>query len=78
MKFKKPIAGFVFILILMMPLMVYAFGNPIKEGDTFPDIVLPVPKEPTYQKYLGVSGDGTFRIEDIKAEVVIIQIFHSG
>ena len=34
--------------------------------------------DPAYQKYLGVSGKGTFQIKDIKTDVVVLQIFHSG
>lgn len=77
MKNIRTICGLSFIL-LMITVSVYAFGNPIKVGDPFPDIKLPVPQDPSYQKYLGLSGEGTFRIQDIKAEVVIIQIFNSG
>jgi peroxiredoxin len=68
----------VFFLLLFVPANVHAFGNPLKPGDPFPDFQLPVPQDKAQQKYLGVSGKGTFRIQDIQAEVVIIQIFHSG
>lgn len=68
----------VFFLLFIIPANVCALGNPLKPGDPFPDIKLPVPKDKSLQKYLGVSGEGTFRIQDIQAEVVIIQIFHSG
>ena len=67
-----------FLLLFFIQTSLYASAKPIKEGDPFPKIILPIPKDPAYQKYLGLSGTGTFQIKDIKAEVVLIQIFHSG
>ena len=67
-----------FFLLFLMQANVYASDKPIQKGEPFPEIKLPIPKNPSHQKYLGVSGEGTFRIQDIKAEVVVIQIFHSG
>ena len=68
----------VFFLLFLIGANVYASKKPIQKGEPFPEIKLPVPKDPSYQKYLGVSGEGTFRIQDIKTEVVVIHIFHSG
>ena len=34
-----------------------------------------MPKDPFLRSYLGLSGEGLFEISEIKAEVVIIQIF---
>ena len=67
-----------FLILFLTQTSLYASGKPIKEGDPFPKIILPIPKDPAYQKYLGLSGTGTFQIKDIKSEVVLIQIFHSG
>jgi len=75
---KRIVWGLIFIFLLSIPAGVYAIGDPIKVGEPFPDIKLPIPKDPSQQKYLGLSGEGTFQIQDIQAEVVIIQIFHSG
>ncbi len=47
----------------------------MKEGDTLPKIQLPAPINKADQEYLGVTGKGFFGIQDIKAEVVIIQIY---
>ena len=68
----------VILLLFITQSYLYASEKPIKEGDPFPKFVLPIPKNPSQQKYLGVSGTGTFQIKDIKAEVVLIQIFHTG
>jgi hypothetical protein len=36
---------------------------------------LPIPKDPAEKAYLGLSGDGFFKVTQIKAEVVVIEIF---
>lgn len=48
---------------------------PPAKGGVLPRIGLPVPKDPGEKSYLGVSGSGFFRIPQIKAKVVIIEIF---
>ncbi|MFB0522016.1 MAG: hypothetical protein ACETWD_11405 [Desulfatiglandales bacterium] len=55
----------------------YAFpDNPLpQKGSRLPEIKLAVPNAPTHRDYLGLSGDGFFKIPDIKAKVVIIEIF---
>ena len=47
---------------------------PVK-GGVLPRVKLPVPKDPGEKSYLGLSGNGFFRIPQIKAQVVIIEIF---
>ena len=50
--------------------------NPLpQKGRKLPEIKLSVPKDPAHQSYLGLSGDGFFKIPDIKADVVIIEIY---
>lgn len=44
-------------------------------GDILPEMELIKPSDETHLKYLGLSGSGTFRIHQIKADAVIIQIF---
>jgi len=46
-----------------------------KQGGTLPAMKLNVPEDPVLRSYLGLSGEGLFEISEIKAEVVIIQIF---
>jgi hypothetical protein len=48
---------------------------PPAEGGVLPDIVLAVPPDSEFQEYLGLAGKKTFTIPEIKAEVVIIEIF---
>ena len=52
-----------------------AADKPPEKGGVLPMINLPVPKSPDEKSYLGLSGDGFFRIPKIKAKVVIIEIF---
>jgi hypothetical protein len=52
-----------------------AESQPPPEGGLLPDIVLATPKSPEHQDYLGISGKNTFKIPEIKAEVVIVEIF---
>ena len=44
-------------------------------GGVLPEFALPVPKTDEHQRYLGVAGKEFFSIPEIKAEVVIIEIF---
>jgi len=52
-----------------------AANLPPAQGGVLPGISLSVPSDPDEKSYLGVSGSGFFRIPQIKAEVVIIEIF---
>jgi len=51
------------------------YANPLAVGGRLPDIVLPMPEEPSVLNYLGLSGAGTFEIPQINAEVVVVEIF---
>ncbi len=69
-----------FILVaILSPFTVVGFAgaevNPPAEGGVLPVIVLRVPDNPELQQYLGVGGEKTFTIPEIKAEVVLIEIF---
>jgi peroxiredoxin len=48
---------------------------PPEEGGLLPEINLLVPEDPGARSYLGLSGEEVFQIPQIKAEVVIIEIF---
>jgi peroxiredoxin len=65
----------VFITILGIASPIPAAGAPPAKGDPMPALTLPVPKSPDEKAYLGLTGDGTFKLSQIKAQVVIIEIF---
>lgn len=69
----------VVLIILVLTIPGYVFGGKavikVKEGDIIPAIQLPFPPNKTHQKYLGLTGEGSFGLQDIKAKVVIIQFF---
>lgn len=44
-------------------------------GDSWPEIRLEVPADSTHRTYLGLGDSGTFTVDQIKAELVIVQIF---
>jgi len=46
-----------------------------RAGDTLPEMELMKPSDEAHLQYLGLSGSGTFKIHQIKADAVIIQIF---
>ena len=67
----------IFAVVLLVGSAFAVAGNqPPAEGGVLPDIVLPVPGDPAQREYLGLAAaEGTFKIPDIQAEVVIIEIF---
>ncbi|HDQ04976.1 MAG TPA: TlpA family protein disulfide reductase [Deltaproteobacteria bacterium] len=55
---------------------IFAFAQKTPQAkDNFPEIELLKPADKTHLKYLGLSGSGTFTINQIKAQAVIVQIF---
>jgi hypothetical protein len=51
-------------------------SQPPAVGGKLPEIILAVPHEIELRQYLGLSGKETFAIPEIKAEVVLIEIFN--
>ncbi|CAB1078289.1 hypothetical protein D1AOALGA4SA_6043 [Olavius algarvensis Delta 1 endosymbiont] len=52
-----------------------AASQPPAVGGKLPEITLAAPQDAELQLYLGVRGKQTFAIPEIKAEVVLIEIF---
>jgi hypothetical protein len=52
-----------------------AESTPPPEGGVLPEIILNVPETPEHREYLGLTGKKTFKIPDIKSDIVIIEIF---
>lgn len=64
----------VFVTGLLAIAPASAFKTPM-EGDRLPDFDLDVPQDPEARQYLGLADQGKFKIPQIKAEIVIIEIF---
>ncbi len=65
----------VILLLLILVFSALAANKPPEKGEQLPTINLPIPKNPDERSYLGLSGSGIFKIPQIKAKVVIIEIF---
>ena len=66
----------VFIAALLVTAGLSRAGSqPPAVDSVLPEFTLPVPQNNDQQQYLGVTGKDSFRIPEIKAEVVIIEIF---
>jgi peroxiredoxin len=73
---KRKISGLIFFLALFMTGSIFAAEvSPPQEGGVFPEVELLKPDNPVNLNYLGLSGSGLFKVQQIKAEVVIIEIF---
>jgi len=74
---KRILIGFVLAVVfsLSIGLSAFAANKPPQKGETLPAMNLPIPKSPGEKSYLGLSGEGSFKIPQIKAKVVIIEIF---
>ena len=64
-----------FGLLLVSPGFFFFFSQPPAVGGVLPEFTLPVPKSDEHQKYLGLAGKESFKISEISADVVIIEIF---
>jgi peroxiredoxin len=65
----------VIISMLFFVLQAYAVEQTPAKGEAFPNITLPFPEKASEKEYLGLSGKGSFRISQIKAELLILEIF---
>ena len=63
------------ICLLLLPFPALGTTGAPQVGDVLPDIILTTPSDPEHLKYLGLKASKTFKINQIKAEVVIIEIF---
>ena len=70
----------IFLLIAVICLFITgepsgAASEPPAVGGRLPEITLTAPQDAELQLYLGVSGKQTFAIPEIKARIVLIEIF---
>ena len=69
------VLALVAFFLLTVNSSIHAAPQPPQKGETLPSMSLPIPKSPAEKNYLGLSGQGSFKIPQIKAKVVIIEIF---
>lgn len=65
---------FNFLTFLVYPIFSAECITPSKDG-VFPEITLSVPQNIAEKDYLGLKGKDTFKLSQIKAEVLILEIF---
>ena len=63
------------VFFLTASSFIHAADKPPQKGESLPVINLPIPKSPDEKSYLGLSGVGSFKIPQIKAKAVIIEIY---
>lgn len=64
-----------FGLLLVSAGFSWADSQPPAVGGVLPEFTLPVPQSDEHQKYLGLAGKESFKISEISADVVIVEIF---
>lgn len=74
---KRKISLLTFVaMMLFASSSIFASGNITPQvGSTFPSIEFPKPSDSKLLNYLGLSGSGNFKINQIKADVLIVEIF---
>ena len=72
---KISIGIIVLIAFLAFSLYTFADNKPPLEGGGLPEIILPAPQDADHREYLGLDGNDSFQIRQIKAQIVIIEIF---
>ena len=63
------------VLILSGAAGAWAAAEAPRVGGRLPDFSLGVPREGAEKAYLGLAGSGTFKVPQIKAQAVLIEIF---
>lgn len=61
--------------VLFNPFACSATDKPPEEGAVLPEMKLPVPQNSEEVKYLGIKQKDFFRIPQVQAELVIIEVF---
>ena len=75
MKLKEIILLIAAICLLFTGEPPGAASEPPAVGGRLPEITLTAPQDAELQLYLGISGKQTFAIPEIKARIVLIEIF---
>ncbi|MEJ2589074.1 MAG: redoxin domain-containing protein [Deltaproteobacteria bacterium] len=74
----KNIISYVLCAILVLigfPIWTCAAEEIPKAGEEFPNLILPVPEAASQKAYLGITEGNTFKLSQIKADILILEIF---
>jgi hypothetical protein len=63
-------------ILLMTAGFSTAASQPPQVGGVLPEFVLSAPGSSEHQQYLGIAGKDAFTIPEIRAEIVIVEIFN--
>jgi hypothetical protein len=74
-KIAVPVAIILGFMMLVGVSTLCAAEEILTNGAFFPSVKLDVPDDSAHKKYLGLPGSGSFDIPDIKAEIIIVEIF---
>ena len=72
---RKTAVSILTVAVFLIAAVCFAEVNPPQAGGTFPEIELAKPSAPAELQYLGLSGSGFFKVNQVKADVVIVEIF---
>jgi hypothetical protein len=78
MRWRKSLLYVALIALMMVSIegsRLWAATEPPPEGGVLPQFELPVPADAQARTYLGLPGSGKFTVPQIKARLVIIEIF---
>jgi len=75
MKYSSKILFTMAVCVFFSSVSAVIASQPPAVGGKLPEIVFAIAQSPEMESYLGVSGKQTFTIPEIKAEVVLIEIF---
>jgi len=77
-QFNKALVAllYIFASLLATTSPVLSASEPPPPGGTLPSFTLAVPEDAETRSYLGLGDDGNFKVPQIKADVVIIEIFN--
>ena len=76
MKRILKISAVLVVCCLLPAFGVEADSQPPVQGGVLPDFALAVPRDLDHQQYLGIEAKESFNVSDIKAQVLIIEIFN--
>jgi thiol-disulfide isomerase/thioredoxin len=71
---KKRFFSLLMYFFIMTQIVQAADRIPLS-GEAFPDILISAPEKPSEREYLGLTGEGPFKISQIKGDLAIVEIF---